>query len=196
MGTEIAPVLFGPILIFCAFVLVYLAISGRHRVVTSKSTLGLGRSRLAFGYLAVLMLCVVYAYVDTIYLSEMKVARGDVTQLQADQYFWGWYIYGFSLATPFYLFYLTAFGLPALAVLRRFRFMSIVGVSIGSQVIASLLALLALLLSVSADRWCELNVVRCVASYYADSAPLALVMALAFAVGARLPFLTWKEHAS
>lgn len=194
MGSEIAPVLFGPILVLCAVVLVFLAFSGRRRLVTRKSTLGLGRSRLALGYLAVFMVCLAYAYWDTINLSNMKVARGDVTQLQADQYFWGWYIYGFSLATPFYFFFLTAVGLPALAILRRLGLMSVVGTCICSQIVAFVLALLASLFF--ANDWCSSHAVRCVASNYTDLALLALAIALAFAVATRLPLLRWREHAS
>ncbi len=194
MGSEIAPVLFGPILVLCALVLFYLAISGRRRLVTSKSTLGLGRSRLAIGYLAVFVVCLAYAYWDTMSLSSMKVARGDVTQLQANQYFWGWYIYGFSLTTPFYFFFLTAVGLPTLAILRRYKLMSVVGVCACSQIIAFLLASLASLFF--ANDWCRSHGLRCVASYYTESVPLALAMALAFAVATRLPLFRWTEHAS
>ena len=194
MGSEIAPFLFGPILIFCAGLLIFLAISGRRRVVTSNSTLGLGRSRLALGYLAVLVVCLAYSYWDTINLSNMKVARGDVTQLEADQYFWGWYIYGFSLTTPFYLFYLTALGLPALAILRRLGLMSVVGACICGQLVAFLMALLVLLFF--ANDWCRLNAAQCVVSNYTASAPLALSMAVAFALATRLPLFRWREHAS
>ena len=194
MGSEIAPVLFGPILVLCAGILIFLAISGRHRVVTSNSTLGLGRTRLALGYLAVFVVCLAYSFWDTINLSNMKVARGDVTELEADQYFWSWYIYGFSLTTPFYFFFLTALGLPGLAILRRFKLMSVAGTCIGSQIVAFLLSLLGFLFF--ANYWCRSDTLRCVLSNYASTAPLALFTGLAFAVAARLPLFKWREHAS
>jgi hypothetical protein len=187
MGNEFAPVLIWPIVAF----LVYLAVSGRRRSVTSRSTVGLGRGRLALGYLAVLLVCLAYAYWDTIDLSNWKVARGHVTQLEANQYFWNWYINGFSLAALFCLFVLTALGLPTLAVLRRLRLTSVVGVCIGSQIIAFLLALFPLLFP-----WCSVHATQCVANYYTELALWAFAMALAFAVAARLPLFRWREHAS
>lgn len=194
MGSEIAPVVFGPILVVCAVVLLYLSISGRSRPITRNSTLGLGRGRLAVGYLAVFVVCLAAAYWDTIDLSNVKVARGDVTQLQANQLFWGWYIYGFSLTTPFYFLFLTAMGLPALALLRRLRFLSVAGACVCSQVILFLLALFPPLFY--SDGWCGLNAMQCVTNYYIQAAPLTLAMALAFAVATRLPLLRWTEHAS
>lgn len=194
MGSEIAPVLLGPVLVVCALSLVYLAISGRHRPVGVKSTLGLGRRRLARGYLAVIAACLAYAYWDTIQLSQMKVTRGDVSQAEASKYFWGWFVYGFTLSAPFNLFFLTALGLPALSLLRRFGFMSVVGACIASQVIA--LMLVSLLILLFENDWCRAHAAQCIARDYGAIGVLALLMALAFSLASRLPWLKWVEHAS
>lgn len=191
MGSEFAPVLFGPILVLCVIFLAYLAISGMRRPVDGKSTLGLGRSRLAYGYLAVIAVCLAYAYWDTVELSEFKVARGDVSQAEASQNFWGWFVYGFTLSAPFNLLFLTALGLPSLFLLRRIGFMSVVGVSIASQVIAFILTILLMLFF--ENDWCRAHAVQCMARDYREPGMLALLMALAFSLAARLPWLKWVE---
>ncbi len=194
MGSEFAPVLFGPVLVLCAIFLVYLAVSGRHRPVDVKSTLGLGRSRLARGYLAVIVVCLAYAYWDTVALIEFKVARGDVSQAEASQNLWGWFVYGFTLSAPFNLLFLTALGLPTLSLLRRIGFMSVAGVGVASQVIALILVILLMLLF--ENDWCRANTVQCMARDYGETGVLALLMALAFSLAAKLPWLKWVEHAS
>jgi hypothetical protein len=140
MGTEIAVPVFGPLILIGAAILIYLAISGRRRPISESSTLGMGRSRLALGYLGVLAAAFAYSYWDTVDLSRYKVAEGHVTQAEADQYFWGWLLNLLCLVTPFIYLFLTALGLPLLKILRRIGFVSILGTLLASQAIALLIS--------------------------------------------------------
>jgi hypothetical protein len=127
MGSEIAIPIFGPLIIIGVAALLYLALAGRSFAHTESALLGLGRRRLAMGYLGALMVLAVYNYIDTVDLSRAKVTRGDVTAAEAARYFWGWYIYGLCLITPFVIFFITVLGLPLLALLRRLEFASVLG---------------------------------------------------------------------
>src|SRR5579862_4635225 len=119
MGSEIAVPLFGPLIIIGVAVLLYLAVFGRRSAPPEIGLLGLGRRRIAAGYLGVLLVLVIYNYLDTLDLSHGKVASGEVTPKVAAQYFWGWYFFGICLTTPFVVFFVTVIGLPLLVLLRR-----------------------------------------------------------------------------
>ena len=63
MGAEIAVPVFGPLIAIGIAILLYLTVSGRKAVVTGSSKLGLGRSRLAPGYVGALIVVAIYRYV-------------------------------------------------------------------------------------------------------------------------------------
>jgi hypothetical protein len=174
--------------------LAYLAMSGRHRPVSEKSTLGLGRSRLAFGYLGVLVAALLYSYWDTVELSKYKIAEGHVTSAEADEYFWGWFLNLFCMATPLIYFFLTVVGLPLLKLLRRIGLLSMPGVFLASQAVA---LVVAGFVAISPDSdWCSSNRLMCGTGRYWEVAPLLGLVAVAFALASRLPWLKVVRHAS
>jgi len=194
MGTEIAIPVFGPLIFIGTALLIYLAISGRRKPVSESSALGMGRSRLALGLLGVLVAALAYSYWDTVELSRYKVVEGHVTQAEADQYFWGWFLNLFCLATPFIYFFFAVLGLPILKLLRRIGFLSILGALVASQVIALLISGYAALLPDS--DWCRANSLQCAAHRYGEAAPLLGLVAIAFALASRLPWLRGLRGAS
>jgi hypothetical protein len=139
MGTEIAGPVFGPLTLLGLVILLYLAISGRKAVVTESSLLGLGKSRIALGYLGIMIALAVCTYVDTVSLTDLKVQRGDVTRLYAQRAFVGWYLELYFLGVPLIVAAVTVFGLPLLAVLRRVRLASFLGTLLVGQLAAAVL---------------------------------------------------------
>ncbi len=194
MGTEIAVPILGPIILIGVVFLAYMAVSGRNQPISETSALGLGRSRLAFGYLGVLVAALLYSYWDTVELSKYKIAEGHVTPAEADEYFWGWFLNLFCLATPFIYFFLTVVGLPLLKVLRRLGLLSVLGAFLASQALAIVIAGYAVI-SPYGD-WCSANRLSCGIDEYWEAAPLLGVVAVAFALTSRLPWLKVVRHAS
>ena len=183
MGTEIAVPFFGPLIAIGIAILLYLTVSGRKAAITGSSKLGLGRTRLALGYLGALIVVAIYCYVDTTDLSHTKVARGDVTPVEAAQNFWGWYLNIFCLMTPFVIFFLTAVGLPLLAVLRRFRFASVLAAMLCSQACAAFISLY------SYNDYCDSHRLACFRFNFASNSILAGAVTAGFVLMARLPWL-------
>ena len=187
MGSEAAIPLFGPLIIIGVATLLCLALFGR-RVPPESALLGLGRRRLAMGYLGALAVLAVSNYIDTVDLSHTKVTRGDVTDAEAAQYFWGWYVFGLCLVTPFVIFFLTVLGLPLLALLRRLRFASVAGGVAASLLVALCLSLFVTVLD---NQWCHSHLWKCSVANFTDTAILAGALALGFVLAARLPW--WRS---
>lgn len=189
MGSEIAIPVFGPLIIIGVVALLALAIAGRKSVPTESSMLGLGRRRIAMGYLGALIVLAGYNYFETIDLSHLKITRGDVTAAAAAQFFWGWYVFGLCLITPFAIFFLTVLGLPLLALLRQFGFASVFGAFVVSQLVA-----LGLSLFVSQflnNPWCDSHFWKCLFSNFRPTATVVGVITLGFVIAARLPW--WRS---
>jgi hypothetical protein len=189
MGSEIAIPIFGPLIIIGVAALLYLALAGRSFVRTESALLGLGRRRLAMGYLGALMVLAVYNYIDTVDLSRARVTRGDVTAAEAARYFWGWYIYGLCLITPFVIFFITVLGLPLLALLRRLEFASVLGGVAMSQLVALCFSLCVVLFL--DNQWCDSHTWKCFYSDFMPTAVLAGALTFGFVVAARLPW--WRS---
>lgn len=189
MGSEAAIPFFGPLIIIGVMALLYLAIFGRKPVSSESALLGLGRRRLAMGYLGALAVLAAYNYIDTVDLSHTKVTRGDVTVAEAARYFWGWYIYGFCLITPFAIFFVTVLGLPLLALLRRLRFASVFGAVAVSQLVSLCLSLCVVLFF--ENQWCDSHRWKCFYSDFTPTAALACALTFAFVIAARLPW--WRS---
>ena len=82
MGTEIAVPVFGPLIGIGLVILLFVAIRRRRSTVNKTRTLGLGRSRIALGYLGAIAGLVVYSCIDTVDISRIKVARATLLQLR------------------------------------------------------------------------------------------------------------------
>jgi hypothetical protein len=186
MGTEVAVPLFGPLIVIGVLVLLYVAIRGHKSSVDESPTLGLGRSRIALGYLGAIVGLVAYSCVDTVEISRIKVARGDVTDMEAAHFFFGWFLNIFCLSTPFMILLMSALGLPLLSALRRIRFASLIGALLTSQIVAAFFTWLFLS---PYTEWCRLHELLCFQSANKSNAILAGMLTLGFALGARLPWL-------
>jgi hypothetical protein len=185
MGSEIAIPLFGPLIIIGMVALLVVALARPRSTPAESATLGLGKRRLAMGYLGALVVLAVYNYIDTVDLSHTKVTRGDVTAADAARYFWGWYVFGLCLMTPFAIFFITVLGLPLLALLRRLRFASVLGALAASQLVALCLSLCVTFLD---NQWCHAHLWECSRSNFTSTAILAGALTLGFVLAARLPW--------
>jgi hypothetical protein len=186
MGTEIAVPLFGPLIGIGLIVLLYVAIVGRKVSINKLPTRGLGRRRIALGYLGAIAALAAYSYIDTTEISRIKVARGDVTTTEAAQFFFGWFLNIFCLSTPFMILLMSALGLPLLSALRRIRFASMVGVMMSGQIVAAFLTWLFLS---PYTEWCRSHELLCFQAANKSNALLASMLTAGFALGARLPWL-------
>jgi hypothetical protein len=186
MGTEIALPVFGPLIGIGLAILLLVAVRGRRSTVNKTRTLGLGRSRIALGYLGAIAGLVAYSYIDTVDISRIKVARGDVTAPEAAHLFFGWFLNVFCLSTPFMVILMSALGLPLLAVLRRIRFASLLGAMMSGQIVAAFFTWLFL---APYTDWCQSHELLCFQSANKSNAILASVLTAGFALGARLPWL-------
>jgi hypothetical protein len=186
MGTEIAVPLFGPLIVIGVIILLYVAIRWRKVPINKSPMFGLGRSRIALGYLGAIAGLVAYSYIDTTEISRIKVARGDVTATEAAHFFFGWFLNIFCLSTPFMILLMSALGLPLLSALRRIRFASLVGAMMLGQIVAAFFTWLFLS---PYTEWCHSHELLCFQSANKSNAILASMLTAGFALGARLPWL-------
>ena len=180
MGTEIAVPLFGPLIGIFLIVLLYVAIRGQKASVKKVPTLGLGRKRIALGYIGAIAALAVYSYIDTTEISHTKVARGDVTATEAAQFFFSWFLNVFCLSTPVMILLMSALGLPLLSVLRRIRFASLIGVMILGQMVAAFFTRLFLS---PYTKWCRAHELGCFQTANKSNATLAIMLTAGFALG-------------
>jgi hypothetical protein len=170
MGSEIALPVFGPIVLLVAIAMIIVAIRGRGRLVSGASTLGLGRSRIALGYLGVLVASIPVAMWMARDDARFQVANHYISPEAAVRYQPGWSLTFYFILTPIAIFLVTVLGLPLLALLRKVRLASAAGV-LGVSLILSV-----------------------VLSYWMDSASTSNVaiwetISAGFVLAARLPWI-------
>jgi hypothetical protein len=136
------------------------------------------------GYLGAIAGLVAYSYIDTAEISRIKVARGDVTSMEAAHFFFGWFLN----LLPFDSIYDPPHvgGLPLLSALRRIRFASLVGAILSGQLVAAFFTWLFL---PPYTEWCRSHELLCFLSANKSNAILASMLTAGFALGARLPWL-------
>lgn len=187
MATDFAVYYFALPVLIGILVLFVIAFAGRKRVTSSKSFLGLGRSRIAFGYLGSLLALLIYSAIDSVVLGRAKVALDEVTAMEAHKLTLGWTLYLFILFTPFVVILLSVVGLPTLAVLRRIRLASVSGALVASQLAAASFSVWPAVYP--SNLWCESHRLQCVGGAYTSASILCATVALGFGVGSRLPWL-------
>ena len=177
MGSEIALPVFGPIVLLAAIFFAVVAIKGRGRVTSEQSTLGLGRTRISLGYLGALLACVPVALWMSRDDARFKVENHYLTAETALRYQLGWALTFYFLITPFVLLLITVAGLPTLALLRRVRLASIVGVFFACLVVVVGISLL-------------------LGAPSGEDAIMCIIVAAGFAAGARLPLFrsSMRDH--
>lgn len=168
MGTEwVIPVLGLPIL-GCLILLVVLAIRSRVGLATENRVLGLGRGRLAAGYLGALAAALVVSAWMTRGQLTFGLESGNYAKEAASSYAVGLFLYYFIALAFFVILLLTVVGLPVLAGLRRMRLASTTGAALAAALIATLLAL-----------WWHAAIVESIAIW--------TLVAVGFSLAARLP---------
>jgi hypothetical protein len=138
MGSEIALPVFGPIVMFGAIALIIIAIRSRGRLVSAASTLGLGRRRIALGYLGALMASIPVAVWMARDDARFQVENHYISQADAARYQPGWSLTFYFILTPIAIVLITVVGLPVLALLRKVRLASVAG-ALGAGLVFSVL---------------------------------------------------------
>ena len=187
MATDFAVMMFQLPVLLGVLVLAAVAILGRRRESGAASFLGIGRSRLALGYLAAIAATLVYSAIQSWQLGQEKVALGHVTAGEANARWVSSSLYFFVLATPFVVAGLTVLGLPALAALRRLEFASLASLAILAFVFCA--AMGGWVLVAPYNLWCSSHASACALGSFSASAALSIPVVFAFALGARLPWL-------
>lgn len=127
MGIEGAYWLWIPIA-FCLTVLPVLVVTDRGHWRQYKGV-GMGRGRIAAGYLGIICMVSVICW----WHSRDFTGKGATI---------GWTLLNTAVFGPLVLILFTLLGLPVLALLRKLRFASVIGVSLSAAAIAELLALM------------------------------------------------------
>ncbi|MEO0437140.1 MAG: hypothetical protein AAF098_09550 [Pseudomonadota bacterium] len=153
---------------------------------------GVGGKRIMRGYLGVVLATLVYSYFLTVMTGFSKVELGHIEQEELVAWVPPWGIYMFVLLTPFVLFFLTAVGLPLLALLSRYRLTSIAG-SIGIAMVLPFVYALYTLVN-PYNNWCASRLNTCVSQAFFSCAWPAILMAACFAIFAGLP--KWRSEAA
>ena len=112
MGTEAAPIVAGIPFAVCLVVLLVFALTERNRSDRPERILGLGRGRLARGYLGALGVVLILSILDASPQRRLEIAL----------------LYDFPGYGLMLVAFLTLLFLPILALLRKFGFASLLGV--------------------------------------------------------------------
>lgn len=188
MATDFAVAMFQLPLLLGLLLLAAIAIVGRKNPVGPGSFLGVGRSRLAVGYLAALAAVLVYAGFSAAELVQEKVALGHYSASEGKDRWAGSAFYLFVLITPIAVAALTGLGLPAIALLRRVRLASVLGAALSALAFA--LGTRVWFLIWPYNPWCAANPLPCSGQSVVSMAVLSVPVGVAFAAGCRLPWLT------
>jgi hypothetical protein len=153
MGTEAAPILFGIPFAVCLTVLLVFVLRERRRSEHAERVLGLGRGRLAAGYFGALCVLLAWCIVASLLDGEPQVAA---------LYF---IVFGLLLIVM-----LTVIVLPIFALLRKFGWLSLLGIVCVGIVLSVTLGILF-------------------GGVVVPSALVGGTMSAAFSVAARLPLV-------
>ncbi|PZQ21824.1 MAG: hypothetical protein DI562_20240 [Stenotrophomonas acidaminiphila] len=189
MATDFAFAAFlWPVLLCIGFLLV-LAVFVKPAPPPGDALLGLGRVRLARGYLGAVLATLICTAVSATRLGFDKVALGHISSTELQQLLPGYILYFFVLTTPFVLGLLTIMGLPALAALRKFNAMTVAWASIVALLFS--IALGALTILKPYNQWCATHLAACGVESSFSTALLALPVAIGFTLAARIPL--WRN---
>ena len=136
MGSEIAVPVFGSVVLIVAIYLAVVTIRDRRQHVSEASTLGLGRGRIALGYLGALAASIPAAIWMAADDAQSQVRNDYISAEQAAQYWPGWILNFYCLLTPFAMVLITVIGLPLLGLLRKVRLASVAGALGGACILA------------------------------------------------------------
>jgi hypothetical protein len=187
MATDFAyAAFFFPVLIGILVLLVLAFVSPKSQQ-SAGVFLGIGRRRIAFGYLGALVATLAYSAFDSVRTGYWKVDQGHITASEMPSMVPGWTLYIFVLMAPFVVLVLTAIGLPVLSLLRRFGIASVAGVVLVA--VAYSAAWAAWVYFRPYNLWCESHALQCSSGMFISTFTASLVVALGFGLAARLPWL-------
>lgn len=168
MGTEAVIPLFGPLFLGCLVLLVVLAARRQRGIGSRDLLLGVGRRRIARGYLASIAVAVAIAVWMTQGQLRWGLEFGSYRKEAAFEYAVELFLFYLVTFGVLVVFVLTVVGLPLLALLRRLNFNSIVGV-----------IFLSLVVSAGISWLLDASII--------EVAAVCIVVAVGFACGAKLP---------
>ncbi len=145
------------------------------------------RGRLALGYLGGVAAIALYAALETYRAGLEKVERGEVTPDVFRESLPGWIFFVSLVLIPIAIFFMTVFGLPLLVLLSRRGWGSLAGVM--ALAAAFTLAFAGYFYLFPYNPWCGAHADLCMARTVVDVGTPAVLVALGFALGARLPLL-------
>ena len=166
--------------------LFFLAFFGKPPVNSQTSFLGLGRVRLARGYLGATLATLICTAISATQLAFNKVALRHITNEELGQLLPGYILYFFILAMPFVLFGLTIVGLPALAALRKMKAMTVLWVAAAAVLFSAAMGVWTMLSP--HNQWCSTHLLRCGSDSALFSVLFTVPVVVGFALAARVPF--------
>ena len=167
--------LFFPVLLG-VMALVLIAVIATDKGITRPRTLGLGRRRIAMGYLGAIL-------VNALYLSALSYIEADSRGVSGVVI--GWSLFLAVTSTPFVVAGLTVFVLPMLALLRRWNKGTWQWLVLATAIMVAVLSLLTLRFPDSF--WCEQNPFGCVWRWTSNLLPEAIAPVVGFVLFARVP---------
>ena len=166
--------------------LVFLAFFRKPPVNSESAFLGLGRVRLARGYLGATSATFICSAISATQLGFNKVALSHITNEELRHLLPGYLLYFFILAMPFVLFGLTIIGLPAVAMLRKMKAMTVLWLVAVAVLFSAAMGILTML--IPHNQWCASHLLRCGADSAFFSVLFTVPVVLGFALAARIPF--------
>ena len=176
--------LFFPMLI-CVGILIALSLIGKPASTKEKAFLGLGRVRIARGFLGALFATLVYAVIAAAKIGLDKVSRSEITNAELVQLYPGYTLYILILTAPFVIAALIVIGFPFLAVLRKFELMTLPWIALIAVVLSIANGVFAI--ARPYNLWCTSHLAYCGASSAFTAILIALPAALGFALAAKIP---------
>jgi hypothetical protein len=157
------------------------------KVPVGVGFVGLGRRRIALGYLGALAATLAYSFINAVQLMLWKADQGHISASEAQGRFFSTTLYLFVLYAPFVIGFLSIIGLPFLQVMRRLRVATVAGaVSLAIVLVA---AITCFTLAFPYNLWCGSHAWQCGKETFESAFAFAIPVALAFAIAAGLPWL-------
>ena len=188
MPTDFAYAAFFIPVLLCIGFLAITAFAGKPAVDQEKLFLGLGRVRLARGYLGATLAAFICTAISATQLGFNKVSLGHITNAELRHLLPGYALYFFILAMPFVLFALTVIGLPVLAALRKFKALTIAWAIAAALLFSATLGVWTMLSPY--NQWCKTHLLQCGTQSVLSTALFAIPVVVGFMLAARIPL--WR----
>lgn len=189
VGAEFAYLFLLPEL-FCILALVVFAAMPSRPSASEPLMLGLTRRRLALGLLGVVAVVLACALIDAAVTTQEKVELQHIARADAVDPMLSYAALIFAILLMLMAALSLIFGLPIAYALYRVRLFSMAGVTACATLVA--LGCGAFFVPVPMNPWCATHAWECSATMSLWAAAVAVPSAIAFGLGARLPWLRSK----